>query len=187
MSLEDSNDIFSQCSFRTVDGRKTQATSSDKVECCLNMCLNTVKRCNEYCKRTNDNDECYINCEKHRKFCIDYCEPYSNKNYKLYTDCAGENNCLVNDVIDKQCVIDNKNELIRCCRNNCLSVNNVDCDKFCLFSHDIAISGKDDEKVHTPHAVEKEITIHDLFVYILIAGIVLCIFFYMINKKYNIQ
>jgi hypothetical protein len=119
-----------------------QATPTEKGECCINVCRPFVKKCRELCHKSTTLDilkSCNIKCDKMEDICEDNCQLSSKlwgKNNPVYkaSDEFGCGNSFETP-INKECVIKNRNEILRECNNKCASTGITDCHEHCEYSY----------------------------------------------------
>jgi len=146
------NCIYSLCSsfLDKESGQYIEVSEIDKTKCCLGVNKKQADICREECyTRYGVNSEdpdyekyrlCYTSCENAAIFADVLCRRTS----KLWGEnnpfiiCAKEIGCTDkydNNKMNPSCVKKNKDELIKCCRQNCIQTTTVDCDEHCDVSY----------------------------------------------------
>jgi hypothetical protein len=195
------NGIFSTCSGRWIpeENRYRNANVSEIAECCLKQCTEPVEYCEKYCIDNSGPgkiydtqkkvDDCLATCSTYRNLCNDICQlssPYFNE-ASYYLDCAGEKGCLdANRQTNSACIKANSDEILSCCLERCIPTEDLDCDKYCAFSHNIAINKNNllRNKVNAPKITKSKSngTFYTIITGILI-GIVVLFLIRKLSKK----
>lgn len=130
-----------------------KTTISDIAKCCLDDCKEPVEFCEKYCIENSGPgklydtqeklDDCMATCHTYRRLCNDICQlssPYFNEQ-SYYLECAKEKGCL-NSLrqTNSECIKANSDEILKCCLHDCIPAEDLDCNKYCLFSHNIAMN-----------------------------------------------
>lgn len=125
------------------------ATKTEEGECCINGCKPFVKECRELCKKSSTPDileTCYNTCDDVQKLCQDNCQLSSklwganNPIYKA-TKKFGCGNGFETPV-NKTCAIQHKDEILRDCAQNCITMPTLNCKEHCEYSFGL-ISGEE--------------------------------------------
>lgn len=165
------NGIYTTCSGRWIPESDSYraATVSEIAECCLDECKKPVKFCIDYCKNNSGPnkvydtqkkvDDCISTCQTYERLCNDICQlssPYFNED-SYYLDCAEIKGCLNSKrQTNSECIRKNADEILHCCKDSCIPTQDLDCDSYCEFSHNIAMN-KDkllQSKVNAPKLIE---------------------------------
>lgn len=187
--------LFSVCSGLWDENKQKiiKADTTNIMKCCINNCMKSDNLCNELCKKENDVNFDVLKCNKTCKYiknlCIDSCdlESYIWNDNNPFIDCSKNKGCWKNNnVFDSKCIKNNKLELIDCCNNNCISTSDIDCEKHCDYSFELASN----ENIKTSDIkFNKSINYNDhTFIYILIGIIItilisIIIIFILYRKK----
>jgi hypothetical protein len=132
-------DILPYCQGRWDNdtGKFVDNTSKEVIDCCLNTCRESVKFCfehndklfgpksagSDYAKYKQN----FYSCEEMVDDCYGTCFLYPSKGADIIRDCAGKH-CQVSPVLDKTCVKNNQDSIMRCCKESCSSDNSIDCE-----------------------------------------------------------
>ena len=115
----------------------------DRGHCCLNTCKPFVDECVKECPTITPKDRklCYKVCGDIREICEDNC--------LLSSDMWGINNPInkgtsefgcgdgVYKKYDMDCLLKNKDDIIKYCQSHCLSSHDVDCKRHCDWSYNL--------------------------------------------------
>jgi hypothetical protein len=142
------NGMYSLCSsfLNKETGQYIEESEISKTKCCLGVNKKQVDICRDECytrygiHSENPNSEkyrlCYTSCENTAIFADVVCrrtsELWGEKN--PFIICAKQTGCIDKydkTIIDPECVKKNKNNLIKCCRQNCTPTTSIDCDEHC--------------------------------------------------------
>ncbi len=115
-----------------------KANKTETGDCCLYTCKPTVDQCVKYCHESNNTSICYKTCTNIKELCETNCQlstellGYKNPIFKG-TDAFGCGNKF-EQTIDKNCILKNKDNILKICQNNCLPTSDIDCYKHCEYS-----------------------------------------------------
>ena len=132
-------------------GAFQNADDSEVFKCCLDLCTPASEYCQKQCNKklqniydsnvhvdlppTQAHRRCLNTCDIFTDLCRSQCRisapGFNIDNY--YFNCADDAGCQrgLNQVPDQKCVKEHKDALLYCCRKNCVSSHNVDCQKEC--------------------------------------------------------
>lgn len=133
--------------------RYMPADNTQIAKCCIENCKNSLTFCHDYCienegigkKYYNPTlfSRCLTSCNYHRDFCFQTCR-LTSSNVGInndYLKCAAKYGCEgKNGIDDPDCVRKHKDEIYKCCRNNCVPTRYVDCDENCKFLEQVTIN-----------------------------------------------
>jgi len=120
----------------------SQSDTRHRVECCMSYCLHP-KNCKSLCdKVTNDTKSlasCIASCDEQSLMCLDMCGAGALMTVELnpYLECVSKTGCRVLDQVNKQCIEKKKNDITKCCLNNCLNTDIQNCNDHCEFAYDM--------------------------------------------------
>ena len=91
-------------------------------KCCLDMCKNHIDYCFDTCNQTYHDDfwqntRCKDKCSQLEKGCKEGCMIIYSEGLKITNDCSENHGC---GYFDKECIEKNKDNIIDCCKNNCI-------------------------------------------------------------------
>lgn len=152
--------VFTTCAgvWDAKQNRYRGATATEKIQCCLDQCMEPVDFCMKYCidnsgpGKLYDNqkkvDACLTTCQTYKNLCSDICEtssPYFARDSE-YLDCANQKSCLQEGTTstNSACIKQHADEILSCCLNNCIPASDLDCNKYCDFAHKLALTGGKD-------------------------------------------
>ena len=138
---------FSECSIVWNDKKQSFIPNDyvDVIKCCTSKCDYIKSKCDSFCKTLPEENrtDCNFKCNEQLTYCTDNCFVQDIKSVNgsnPFNYCTKKYNCT-----DRECLLQKKNDLIQCCRHNCIPTKYVDCDKLCNYSFDLAY-GKNGEK-----------------------------------------
>tara|TARA_B100000989_G_C19431474_1_gene423250 strand:+ start:367 stop:978 length:612 start_codon:yes stop_codon:yes gene_type:complete len=120
-----------------------------KYDCCLKACDKPINFCIDYCNtnypdpNSAKNQECEQDCGIHEDMCRDYCTLVSPKylgmdNY--YYQCTYDYGCGdkgLSNYINEDCVEENAEKILDCCKKSCQSTQEMDCESYCKYMQDV--------------------------------------------------
>ncbi len=119
----------------------TNDNSMDVINCCLNKCKNRIGFCFEKCheyhgpKGKKPNYNAHIKCHKQCNDLIAVCETacleYPSEGISFLSKCASEQNCGTYPLFDRKCLEVNKENILDCCKTDCIPTNTIDCTGQC--------------------------------------------------------
>jgi hypothetical protein len=124
------------------------ATDTEIGLCSLDVCVPFVKECRSVCKTFRNNDpKCVKICDEIATVC-EYDTELSgdgiwdtrNPIYKATKD-VGCGDGFYTD-IDRDCMRDNKDEIISTCMHGCMPTSTLDCSQHCNFSYDALLNNR---------------------------------------------
>jgi len=150
---------FGLCSAVWEGNRYRKATNVELVKCCLKACLPIVKSCRQTCSTIEGrkHDRCHETCEDIIAACRDNCRLSGSSkgiwgpDNPIYIGLK-EHGCgdSYEEPINKECVMDNKDSIMRLCRRNCVPTRMVDCDEQCRFSYDLIVDPNESNPLRFP-------------------------------------
>lgn len=170
------------------------ANTTDITKCCIDLCSNTHKTCDNVCDRIYKNNPeqrhlCRQRCRLNYRSCIDTCELYNATQTKThpYNTCAKQLGCFQNEVYNESCLQENKDRLFECCKKYCIPSKTVDCDDHCAYAPTILKLDEESEKIKHYNISLSDIknnTNYNYFIIpvIIFVIIIIIIFFYMLKK-----
>ena len=143
------NGPFALCSgvWDTQEKIFKSANLTEQAECCVETCLPTIVECRKICSEihtdtdTDKYQSCMQKCDVNLKnVCENNCRLISpmhlgilNPIYKGTTESGCGDGYYTNINID--CLKNNRREIIKSCRTNCIPSHNVNCDVLCNHSY----------------------------------------------------
>ena len=124
---------------------------TDMAKCCTKQCLDPVNFCYSFCEDRRNakstspilNYRCKQMCEDQRTMCLDTCSlisKYVSKDNN-YIKCANSSGCeFKDDVLDVECLLNNKEDIFKCCRKNTPTNSDVDGDKNCEYLQSVYLN-----------------------------------------------
>ena len=201
---------FGLCSGITQDGKYYAYGETQLNQCCMGVCDPLINECKNTCiniNNYNDKNRCNRVCDDIIKTCDWNCSMNTNsKNIGILIYNGIKNNGCGDQgvLIDKECMITNKENIIKDCMNSCIPTSDIGCDKYC-HSQFSKILSKEEEKymiknkphefspfssfssfdTSSSHAKCSKVTIIMYVLFILIILILICYIIYlcMKNKK----
>lgn len=95
--------------------------SIQKIEQCINNCNDRLS----YCRGDK--------CKRYETSCLNNCREIESEGLNYVIECGKENNC---NRFDLDCFKNNKDNIINCCNDKCVSSQGIDCDEGCLDFYD---------------------------------------------------
>jgi hypothetical protein len=128
-----------------------KADQTDIAICCMKTCETFVDECKEQCPKAEPKYQhlCYQTCDDIQTSCGDFCDlssPVWGSDNPILKG-SREKGCGdgIYKSLDKECVKNNKNDIINICLNTCIDSDQLDCEKHCNYSYKI-ISDEDNKK-----------------------------------------
>lgn len=116
---------------------------TEKADCCLRTCKPFINECVKQCPNSEPKNRksCYKSCDDIKEICEDNCQLSNNMwgvNNPIYkgTEQSGCGNGVYT-TLNKKCILDNKEKIIKICEDNC----SVNCKNHCIYSYNL-ISNK---------------------------------------------
>ena len=143
------SDRFSLCKGYYVGNKFHPNTETETMTCCLNTCKDIVQTCLNSClvnygpEGKTPNFKIYTKCKNNCARMIMSCEntcalssPGIWRGNSPILDCITSKGCGKYPNYDKDCIKNNKDELIRCCNHNCLPSKEMSCTNHCKVKYD---------------------------------------------------
>lgn len=134
--------LFSQCSVHWSPkwNKFMKSDTAETMRCCILRCANDIELCHQVCdtryNTKSDVKRCRDSCEIHKKMCGDTCKliggVWGREN--PFVKCSEDIGCGKLESMDKKCLSDNREEILRCCKKRCFPTEDIDCEKHCQYS-----------------------------------------------------
>lgn len=137
------SNIFSICQATWDPSRKKfyALNKADELKCCFDRCNEPLKTCQKFCDTFNDvnnKNTCSTTCVKQKILCEDSCKAYTDWEHNPLVQCVKNGQCFKsNFTFNSDCVKNDRENIIKCCRDACIQSNDYDCDELCDFSANI--------------------------------------------------
>lgn len=124
-----------------------RADQTEEGDCCLRTCKPFIDQCVKTCPRGSTDSirkRCYLACNNMKEICESNC--------MLSSELWGANNPIFEGTskygcgngfeqsIDIDCVINNKDDIIKFCGKQCTPTSGIDCQEHCEYSYDMIIN-----------------------------------------------
>lgn len=93
------------------------------IQCCLDSCAEKVN----YCLETSGMGA----CREIISSCRDNCLRYPSQGLSIINTCATDSSCGTYPLYDKDCLKDNRDTIIKCCKEQCIPNQSDDCNSSC--------------------------------------------------------
>jgi hypothetical protein len=117
-----------------------KADETEQGDCCMRTCKPFVDECAELCPKVEAKYQklCYKTCGDIQNSCKDFCSlssPMSGVNNPIFKG-TKEKGCGdgIYELLNKECIKKNKNDILNICRNSCIQSDKLDCEKHCHYS-----------------------------------------------------
>lgn len=171
---------YAECSFVWNEAKKKFEPASyiNKIKCCFKKCDNWHNDCEAMCKTTYVNDNnCLSRCKRQQKLCTDNCFTLDVKNVpdSNIKSCAKHSYCLDKDGdLDISCAVNNKEQIIKCCKQNCFPTKNIDCDSFCNYTFNYE-TDTTDKMIEEPYTAPQAHNINNGYLIFVILIFIVCV------------
>jgi len=109
--------------------------STEVINCCMESCKGHIQFCFDECSKNRNflqNDMCNKQCYQLIDNCESGCMEIQSDGLKIVSDCADYNGCGKFPLFNIQCLENNKNIIVDCCKKSCIVNQSMDCDNdFC--------------------------------------------------------
>ena len=123
---------------------------SNFYKCCLNKCKRNNNYCTSVCNKGKNTTDlapnCKNTCQVVQKNCTDYCRgiiPEFNIDNPYYK-CATKAGCNleINQIPNKKCTENNEEQILNCCKSNCVPKSDLNCQNYCETLADTILNPK---------------------------------------------
>lgn len=194
MQLQDTE--FAPCSVSWDETQnKFRKNNRDEVYlCCDRKCDKYRMECDKFCHEKHNEaikgtlDDCLFSCKVMGNVCDKMCQSARfTWNQKYFDNCLQDAGCLRNEYLNNQCLIDKKDDLLRCCLQKCRPEKDLNCEQHCGISYDINLERSIPQKIPknyelTPTKSEGSKPKNNLWIYMLFLTIFLIIFIFIAFK-----
>lgn len=111
--------------------------SIEKIDQCINNCNKRLSYC--------EGDK----CKRYETSCLNNCREIESEGLNYIIECGKENNC---NRFDLNCFKNNRDVIINCCNDKCVSSQGIDCEEGCSDFYDYLFR-ENYENIITPNYV----------------------------------
>lgn len=102
--------------------------SMNTIQCCMNKCDDYLSFCYEQC---GNNQDCVQRCDELSSNCANTCIDYDSEGIGIISECAVNEGCSSYPTLNKECMMKNRDKIIKCCKEGCIPTMTVDCGEQC--------------------------------------------------------
>lgn len=123
----------------------TDNNDMNTILCCVNNCLPYVENCFKSCDSTYGNEgktpnyklynKCHTQCNDIIYSCENICLNFPSEIINYFSSCSDNYKCGTYPAFDKECLIKHP-EIYDCCKKQCVSNEENDCEKECKTFYD---------------------------------------------------
>ncbi len=194
------NSEFAPCtiSWDPGQGAFRRNTKDEVYLCCNEGCDKYRQECRKFCENQRPDSgvgarDCLFSCNVMGNVCEKICESARfDWGRRSFDKCLGEAGCFKGgvrgEILDEQCMVDQKDHLLDCCLRNCEPAPNINCPQHCGLSYDINLERSIQPELPkaSPDIVASQSAgrpVNDrLGLYLAIAAFFLLIFFFVLFK-----